>query len=188
DSWRLDGKGPNKPHGIQDFIACAEYLVREKYTSTSRLAASGGSGGGILIGRAVTERPDLFAAASIYAGVVNAMRILEASNGANQKDEMGSPDNEAGAHALYAMDVFYNVRAGVKYPPLMLGAGLNDERVSPWMTAKLGAQILANGGQVWLRVEGDDGHGFASTRRQRFDLFADAWSFFLQQMGDPAFK
>jgi len=188
DTWRRGGTGPNKPKGIQDFIACAEYLIREKYTSPSRLAATGASMGGVLIGRAITERPDLFAAANIYAGVVNAMRYLQGENGASHKVELGTPDSEAGARALHAMDAFYNVRTGVKYPAIMLGTGLNDGRVSPWMSAKFGAQLRAVNAPVWLRVESDEGHGIGSTRRQRFDLFADVYSFFLQQMGDAGFR
>ncbi|WXA89779.1 prolyl oligopeptidase family serine peptidase [Pendulispora rubella] len=190
DAWRLAGKGEKKPNSVRDFIACGEYLVREKYTSPSYLAAYGQSAGGILIGRAITERPDLFAAATVSAGFLNTMRFLQGSNGANQKAELGSPDTEAGARALFAMDAFHNIRQGVKYPSAMLATGLNDARSSPWITAKFGAQLRwANAGRpVWLRVEGDEGHGVGSTRRQRFALIADMWSFFLEEMGDPEFR
>jgi len=188
DAWRQGAKGPNKPKGIQDFVACGEYLVRERYTAPTRLAATGRSFGGILVGRAMTERPDLFAAVEVSVGELNALRFLAGDNGSNQMAELGSPETEAGARALVAMDAFYNVRAGVKYPAVMLETGLNDGRVPPWMSAKFGAQLRANGANVWMRVARDEGHGVGSTRKQRFDLFADIYSFFLQQMGDPEFR
>ncbi|WP_394842990.1 prolyl oligopeptidase family serine peptidase [Pendulispora brunnea] len=188
DAWRIGGKGTNKANGIQDFVACGEYLVREKYTSPARLAATGRSFGGILVGRALTERPDLFAAGEISVGELNPVRFLAGDNGANQMAELGSPDTESGFRTLLAMDAFHNVRAGVKYPPIMLETGLNDGRVPPWMSAKFGAQLRANGGNVWMRVERDEGHGVGSMRRQRFDLYADIYAFFLHQMGDPDFR
>lgn len=147
--------------------------------------------GGVLIGRAITERPDLFGAASIDVGIVNALRYLHGSNGANQKAELGTPDTEEGFRALLAMDVYHNVQDGVAYPAVIIPIGLNDARVSPWMSAKLAARLQVastSGKPVLLRVEGDAGHGVGSSREQESALRADVWSFFLAQAGDPEFS
>ena len=183
DAWRQGGKGANKPNSVCDFIACAEHLIAHGYTSPRRLAVFSGSAGGILIGRAVTQRPDLFVAMAVSNGILNAVRYLHSSNGANQMSELGTPDDEAGLRALLAMDAFHNVQPGVAYPATLLTMGLNDARVSPWMTAKFAAQLRASGPtRVRIRFEGDEGHGMGSLRRQRFDHYADIWAFFLESM------
>ncbi len=188
DAWRRAGWRDTKPNTWRDFEACAEWLVAHRYTSSARLAATGASMGGILVGRAMTDRPDLFAAAAIYAGEVNTTRYLVGSNGANQSAELGTPDTPEGFRSLLAMDAYQSVRANVAYPAVLLGTGLNDARVSPWQSAKLAARLRAStssGRSISLRVEQDEGHGVGSTRRQRLTLLADTWSFFLAAMGDP---
>jgi prolyl oligopeptidase len=190
DAWRTAGSRAKKPSSWRDFNACAEWLVHHHYTSSATLGATGASAGGILVGRAITERPDLFAAASIYAGMVNATRYLESSNGANQMAEMGTPDTAEGFRSLLAMDAYQAVKAGTPYPALMLETGLNDGRVTPWHSAKFGARMQAStssGRPVLIRVDGDEGHGVGSKRAQRLALSADVWSFFLHEMSDPEF-
>src|SRR6185369_15406803 len=155
------GQGPNKPHGVQDFGACAAWLIAHGYTSAGRLSATGASMGGVLIGRAITERPELYAAAAIQAGIVNALRYLQAENGANQSAELIDDGGESGFRTLLAMDACQNVRPGVAYPAVLLMVGLNDQRVSPWMSAKFGARLQAvSRGErpVLIRVDGDSGH------------------------------
>jgi len=144
EAWHEAGRGPNKGNAVGDFIACAEYLVAKGYTSPSRLAVSGNSGGGILVGGAVVRRPDLFAAAVISNGVLNTVRYLQGTNGANQIPEMGSPDDEAGYRALVAMDPTLAIRAGTHYPAILVPIGLNDHRVSNWHSGKLVARLLAS--------------------------------------------
>jgi prolyl oligopeptidase len=191
DAWRKAGAREAKPHSWRDFNACAEWLIEKGYTSKAKLAAYSASAGGILVGRAITERPDLYVAAGIYAGEVNALRYLEGTNGANQSAELGTPDTEAGFRALLEMDAYQHVKEGVAYPALLLATGMNDSRVSPWLSAKLAARMEAStssGRPVLLRVEKDEGHGVGSKREQRLAVLADMWSFFLQQMGDPEFS
>ncbi len=190
DAWRKGAWRQTKPNSWRDFNACAEWLVQKGFTSKSKLAAYSGSAGGILIGRAITERPDLYAAAGIYAGMVNALRYSYGTNGANQTAELGTPDTPEGYRALRAMDAYASVKPAVAYPALVLATGMNDARVSPWMSAKLAARMQAatsSGRPVLLRIERDEGHGVGSRRQQRFAIWADTWSFFLQQMGDPEF-
>jgi len=190
-AWQTAGTGPNKMNGIADFVACGEYLVTKRYTSRAKLAAEGGSMGGVVVGRAITARPDLFGAAHISVGIVNPMRILVAENGANQKMELGDPSTEAGFKALLAMDPYLHVKPGTAYPAVIFTVGLNDRRVAPWMTAKFAARLQAastSGRPVIVRVESDAGHGIGSTRDQAYAEKADVWSFLLALAGDPAFR
>jgi prolyl oligopeptidase len=190
ERWRLAGSRENKPNSWRDFNACGEWLAAKKYTSPAKLGAYSASMGGILIGRAITERPDLYAAAAIGVGELNTTRYLEGTNGANQSQELGTPDTAAGFNSLLEMDAYQHLKDGVAYPAVLLVTGLNDSRVAPWMSAKFGARLqvaTSSGHPVLLRVAKDEGHGVGSTREQRLVEWADMWSFFLQQMGDPEF-
>ncbi|MDB4957378.1 MAG: f1pep1 2 [Myxococcales bacterium] len=188
--WQDDGSRDKKMNGIRDLIACGEYLVEKQYTSRQKLAITGGSMGGILIGRALTERPDLFAAAQIAVGAVNPLRILAAENGANQKSELGDPATEAGYKSLLEMDPYHHVKPDTAYPAVIFTVGANDHRVAPWMTGKMAARLRASSTSrkpILVRVESDAGHGLGSTRDQAFAERADVWSFFLSVFGDPEF-
>ncbi|HTL32122.1 MAG TPA: prolyl oligopeptidase family serine peptidase [Kofleriaceae bacterium] len=185
--WQDDGSREKKMNGVRDFIACAEYLIAEKYTSPQKLAVNGVSMGGVLVGRAITERPDLFAAAQLAVGIVNPLRILAAENGANQKGELGDPATEAGYRSILEMDPYAHVKAHTAYPAVLFTIGLNDHRVAPWMTTKMAARLLTSTTSkrpIWIRVDAQAGHGIGSTREQAFAERADAWSFFLAQMGE----
>lgn len=189
-TWQVDGTHDKKMNGIRDLIACGEYLVEKGYTEPSRLAVTGGSMGGILVGRAITERPDLFAVANIGVGMVNPLRMLEAENGANQKAELGDPETEAGFTSILAMDPYHHVEPGTAYPAVLFTIGLNDRRVAPWMTAKMAARLQAatsGSGPILIRIDADAGHGVGSTRDQALAERADIWAFFLAIARDPEF-
>lgn len=190
-SWYLDGKGPNKPKGIKDFVACAEYLVAKRFTTKDRLVAFGASMGGVLVGRAVTERPDAFGSAVLDVGMLNVTRVLHGANGANQVAELGDPETAEGFKAVLAMDAYQNIRSGTQYPAIFANVGLNDGRVPPWNSAKFVARMQAfNSGAkpVLLRAEEDAGHGIGSTREQRVAYLADLYSFVLWRAGNPDFS
>jgi prolyl oligopeptidase len=179
--WQDDGSRDHKLNGVHDFIACGEYLVTHGYTSSSRLAAQGGSMGGLLVGRVLTERPDLFAAVNVAVGFVNPLRLLHAENGANQQAELGDPTTQSGYRALYAMDPYLHVTRAA-YPAVIFTVGVHDHRVAPWMTAKMAARMQAastSSRPILLRIDADAGHGVGSTRDQGFAERADVWSFFL---------
>jgi prolyl oligopeptidase len=189
--WQDDGSHEHKMNGVHDFEACAQYLIDHKLTSASHLGARGGSAGGILIGRAITERPDLFVAANIAVGMVNPTRMLAAENGANQKFELGDPETESGFKALYEMDAFQHVAPNTAYPAVIFTVGLNDKRVAPWMTAKMAARLQAmstSGRPILVRTDADAGHGIGSTRDQTFAELADVYSFVLAAAGQAGFQ
>jgi len=188
--WQDSGSREHKMKGVQDFIACGQYLVDKGYTTSSKLGAVGISMGGVLTGRALTERPDLYTAIWLGAPIVNPLRILVAENGANQKTELGDPATESGYRSIAAMDPYVNAKAGVAYPAVVFTVGLNDHRVAPWMASKLASRLLAGSTSkrpVLIRVDGAAGHGIGNTRDQVFAERADIYSFFLSQFGEAEF-
>lgn len=185
--WHHAGRKLTKPNTWKDFIACAEYLVREKFTSPQKLAGKGGSAGGILIGRAITERPELFAAAQIAVGCVDMARFETTMNGPPNVPEFGSLAKEDECKALLAMSALHHIRDGERYPAVILTHGVNDPRVEAWMSAKATARFQAASASkrpVIFRVDYHAGHGIGSTKSQRQEELADVWSFFLQQFGE----
>ncbi len=186
--WHTAGQKATKPNTWKDFIACGEYLVREGWTSPAKLAGQGGSAGGILIGRAITERPDLFAAALLDVGALDAIRMETTMNGIPNIQEFGTVTKEDEFHALLAMSAYHHVTDGVKYPAVMLSHGINDPRVEPWESAKMCARLqaaTASGKPVLFRVDYKAGHGIGSTRSQQQATLADKGSFLLWQMEVP---
>jgi prolyl oligopeptidase len=182
--WHMAGQKTTKPNTWKDFIACAEYLITEGYTSNNYIAGQGGSAGGILIGRAITERPDLFAAAIINVGDLDAIRAETTTNGVPNIQEFGTVKNEKEFHALLEMSSYHHVVDGIKYPAVLLTIGMNDPRVAPWMSGKMAARLQAastSGKPVLLRIDYDAGHGIGSTRDQYLKLRADEFSFLLWQ-------
>ncbi len=191
EDWHLAGKGPTKPNTWRDFIACAEYLIDKGYTSPAHLAGEAVSAGGILIGRAITERPDLFGAAIIGSGHLDALRSETTANGVGQTPEHGSVKTEDGFKALYAMSAYHHVQDRKPYPAVLFTIGMNDPRVDPWMSAKMTARLQAatsSGKPVLLRVDYAGGHGGGGTQQQAQEARADSWSFLLWQLGDPDFQ
>jgi prolyl oligopeptidase len=191
EEWHLAGKGATKPNTWLDFIACARYLVDRKYTSPARLAGTGGSAGGILIGRAITERPDLFGAAIIDVGMLDALRTETSANGETNIPEFGTVKTEEGFKALYTMSAYHQVKDQTPYPAVLLTTGMNDPRVDPWEPGKMTARLQAatsSGKPVLLRIDYGGGHGGGSGENQQQEATADRWSFLLWQFGVPGFQ
>ena len=191
EDWHLSGKLLTKNHTWEDFIACGQYLVDNRYTSPAHLAGEGTSAGGITIGRAITARPDLWGAALIRVGVENPVRQELSPNGPPNVPEFGTATEPNGFKALYAMDAYQHVQDGVKYPAVMVETGINDPRVPSWEPSKMAARLQAattSGKPVILRVDYDAGHGIGSTKSQSDELLADEYAFLLSQLGDPAFQ
>lgn len=186
EDWRKAGYKQTKPNTWKDFIACGEYLIAKKYTSSKHLAGQGGSAGGILIGRAITERPDLFGAAVINVGMTDMLRMETTTNGVPNIQEFGTVKTEDGFRGLYEMSALHHVKDGVKYPAVLLTHGINDPRVEPWMSAKMAARLqaaTASGKPVLLRIDYDAGHGIGSTKQQYYEELADTYAFLFEQLG-----
>lgn len=190
DAWRLAGKDANKPNTWRDLIACAEDLIARGYTSKDKLFILGGSAGGITVGRAMTERPELFAGVIALVPGVNALRSEFSPSGPINIPEFGTIKTEEGFNNLYQMDAIQHVRPGVHYPPVMITTGLNDPRVSPWEPAKFTAALQASGTvrPILLRVDAEAGHGFGSTKSQDDALYADLWAFVFWRAGLPEWQ
>lgn len=189
--WHKAGKQATKPNTWKDFIACAEYLIGQGYTSSRRLGIYGGSAGGILVGRAMTARPDLFAAVVPAVGALDAVRFEIGPNGPPNIPEFGTVKTEQGFRALLEMSTYHQIRDGEKYPAVMFTHGVNDPRVEVWHSTKTAARLLAastSGKPVLLRLDYQAGHGIGNTKQQRLAERADVYAFFLWQMGVPGYE
>ncbi|HEV8335761.1 MAG TPA: prolyl oligopeptidase family serine peptidase [Candidatus Polarisedimenticolia bacterium] len=187
EDWHQAGRKLTKPNSWRDFIACAEYLIARKFTSPAHLAAEGRSSGGALVGRVITERPDLFGAAILEAGDTDSLRTELMETGPANIPEFGTVKERDGFKALYDMSAYAHVIEGARYPAVMLLTGIKDHNVAPWQPAKMAARLQAattGGRPVLLRVEYESGHGIASTRKQWQEQLADKLAFLFWQL-DP---
>jgi prolyl oligopeptidase len=165
--------------------------VAQKYTRPARLGILGGSAGGILVGRAMTTRPDLFAAVIDAVGANDTLRFESTPNGVPNIPEFGSVKTEAGFKALLAMSTYANIKPGTPYPAVLFMHGVNDPRVEVWNTTKTAARLMAattSGKPVLMRLDYDAGHGIGNTKKQQLEERADFYSFLLWQMGVPAYQ
>jgi prolyl oligopeptidase len=190
ETWRLGGKDANKPNTWKDIISCSEDLIARGVTDRHKLFIIGGSAGGITMGRAMTDRPDLFAGVLDLVPAANTLRAEFSPNGPDNIPEFGSIKTEAGFHNLMAMDSIQHVRKGVDYPAVMIATGLNDPRVSPWEPAKFAAALEASGdpNPVLLRIDEQNGHGIGQTRTQGDLLIADGIAFAFWRSGTPGWR
>jgi prolyl oligopeptidase len=191
EEWHNAGRKETKSHTIEDFVACARMLVDEKWSSPRSISGTGTSAGGITIGGAITQQPQLFAAALDRVGVTNATRFEQTQGGPANVPELGTASTAPGYQALYAMDAYLHITDGTKYPAVLVETGVNDPRVPDWMPAKMAARLqvaTSSGKPVLLRVEFDAGHGLGSTRTQADLQRADEYSFLLWQLGDTQFQ
>ena len=190
EEWYKAGYKTTKPNTWKDFISCAEYLVQKGYTSPAKLAGTGTSAGGILISRAVTERPDLFAAGINNVGCSNAMRLEFGANGPVNIPEFGTVKDSIECRALYEMDGMQHVVKGTKYPAVISVGGWNDPRVVAWQPGKFTAALQnassSNKPQL-LKINYDNGH-FTEDKNVTFANFADQYAFVLWQCGHPDFQ
>lgn len=190
EAWYKAGYKTTKPNTWKDFISSADYLIKKGYTSADKLAGTGTSAGGILISRAVTERPDLFAAIVCNVGVANALRVEFSPNGPVNTPEFGTVQDATEAQALYEMDGVQHVQPGVKYAAVLGVAGWNDPRVVPWQPGKFVAAMQAastSGKPALLKVNYDNGH-FTEEKIVTFRNFAGQFAFMLWQTGHKEFQ
>jgi prolyl oligopeptidase len=190
EAWYKAGYKTTKPNTWKDLISCAEYLIKNKYTSAAKITGMGTSAGGITIGRAVTTRPDLFGAAIDNVGCSNALRLENGPNGPINIPEFGTVKDSVESRALFEMDALHHVKEGVKYPAVMCVCGWHDPRVIAWQPAKFAAALQyasVSGKPVLLDVNYDDGH-FTEDKAVTFKNFANMFAFGLWQTGNPGFQ
>lgn len=188
--WYEAGKKLTKPNTWKDLIACAEYLVTNGVTTPAKLGIMGWSAGGITVGRAFTERPDLFAAAAPGVGVLDAVRAEVEPNGPANVVEFGTVAKPDEFKALHSMSAYHHVKPGARYPAVILPHGVNDARVAVWQSSKMAAALQASDSPspVLLNLDYDAGHGRGSSTAQRLGAFADSASFMLWQFGEQGYQ
>jgi prolyl oligopeptidase len=191
NDWHFAAHIATKGRTIDDFIACAHYLIDHHYTSVAKLAGMGTSAGGVTIGNAIIRQPGLFAAAIDNVGDTNGVRDEFAEGGPANIPEFGSNTDPIGFRALLATDAYVQMKSGIRYPAVLAITGVNDPRVAPWIVAKFIAKLqrsTTSGKPVLLRVDFDAGHGLlGSSRTQAQAFYTDLYAFLLWQLGDPAF-
>jgi prolyl oligopeptidase len=184
EEWHRHGMRHEKQNVFDDYFAVAEELVREKFTSTSKLAALGGSNGGLLVGAAITQRPDLFRVALCAVPLLDMVRYHLFGSGKTWIEEYGSADDAEDFKALFAYSPYHHVTHGTKYPATLLLSADSDDRVDPMHARKFAAMLqwASSGGPVLLRVEQHAGHGGADMVRSAVERLADEYAFALEQM------
>jgi len=186
EDWHLAGTKAKKQNVFDDFIAAAEWLIANKYTSTPKLAIRGGSNGGLLIGAMLTQRPDLFGATLPLVGVMDMLRFQKFTIGWAWTSDYGSSDNPDDFKALYAYSPLHNLKPGTKYPPTMIATADHDDRVVPGHSFKFAATMQADQGgtaPVLIRIETKAGHGAGKPISKIIDQTADEWSFVAYNLG-----
>jgi prolyl oligopeptidase len=180
EAWHDAGRRFNKQNVFDDFIAAAEWLIENKYTSSAQLAIGGGSNGGLLVGACLTQRPDLFAAALPAVGVLDMMRFHKFTIGWAWTSDYGSPDNPEEFKTLYAYSPLHNVKPGAKYPATLITTGDHDDRVFPAHSFKFAAALqAAQAGDTptLVRIETRAGHGAGKPTAKIIEEISDRWTF-----------
>jgi prolyl oligopeptidase len=183
EEWHQAGMLAHKQNVFDDFIAAAEYLIREQYTSPARLAIGGGSNGGLLVGAVLNQRPDLFGAALPAVGVMDMLRFHKFTIGWAWVTEYGSADSAAQYPALRAYSPLHNLKAGAAYPATMITTADHDDRVVPGHSFKYAAGLqAAQGGAapVLIRIETKAGHGAGKPTTKIIEEQADRWAFLVE--------
>jgi prolyl oligopeptidase len=185
ETWHKAGMLDKKQNVFDDFIAAAEYLIKEKYTSSAKLGIEGGSNGGLLIGAVMTQRPDLFKVALPAVGVMDMLRYHKFTVGWGWAVEYGSSDDEANFRNLIAYSPLHNIKAGVSYPATLVTTADHDDRVVPAHSFKFIATLQtaqAGPSPVLIRIETRSGHG-SSNVTKAIESTADEYAFFLYNVG-----
>lgn len=187
ETWHQQGMLRQKQHVFDDFLACARWLVDQKYTSPRRLAIEGGSNGGLLMGAVLTQAPAAFRAVVSHVGYYDMLRFEVAPNGVFNTTEYGTVKNEADFRALFAYSPYHHVRNGARYPAVLFLTGKNDPRVEPFHSRKMAARLEASGTRqpVLLRTA-DTGHGIGTPLAERIAQAVDTHAFLFHELGMKA--
>jgi prolyl oligopeptidase len=191
EEWHQAGMKLKKQNVFDDFIAAAEWLIANKYTSTPKLSILGGSNGGLLVGAAMTQRPDLFGAAIPAVGVMDMLRFQTFTIGWAWVSDYGSSDNADEFKALYAYSPLHNIKPGTSYPPTLITTADHDDRVWPGHSFKFAAALQAaqaGDAPVLIRIETKAGHGAGKPTTKVIEEIADRWAFLVKVLNTNASK
>lgn len=185
EDWHQAGTKLNKQNVFDDFIAAAEWLITNQYTSPSKLAIGGGSNGGLLVGACMTQRPDLFAAALPAVGVMDMLRFHKFTIGWAWTSDYGSPEDPEEFEALYAYSPLHNLKPGTAYPATLITTADHDDRVVPAHSFKFAAALQAahqGSAPVLIRIETKAGHGAGKPTAKVIEEVSDRWAFLVQTL------
>lgn len=191
EAWHEAGMKLHKQNVFDDFIAAAEWLVANGYTCPKKLAISGASNGGLLIGACETQRPDLFGACLPQVGVMDMLRFNKFTIGWGWTSDYGSPEDPEEFRALRAYSPLHNIRPGTPYPPTLVLTGDHDDRVVPAHSFKFAATMQAaqsGDAPVLIRIETRAGHGAGKPTSKILDEAADKWAFLVKALGMNAIQ
>ncbi|MCI0350404.1 MAG: prolyl oligopeptidase family serine peptidase, partial [Acidobacteriales bacterium] len=188
EDWHRAGMLGNKQNVFDDFIAAAEYLIAQKYTTADKLAIQGGSNGGLLVGAVMTQRPELFRAVICQVPLLDMLRYQNFQIAKLWIPEYGSADNAEQFKWLYAYSPYHHVKEGTLYPATLIMTADTDTRVDPMHAKKMAAKLqsLAKNGPdrpILLRIEPKAGHGAGKPISKLVEESTDIWSFLFWQMG-----
>ena len=186
EQWHAAGTKLQKQNVFDDFIAAAEYLIAEKYTSTPKLAIFGGSNGGLLVGACMNQRPDLFGACLPAVGVMDMLRFHKFTIGWAWTSDYGSADNAEEFKALHAYSPYHNLKPGTCYPPTLITTADHDDRVVPAHSFKYAARLQemqSCPSPVLIRIETKAGHGAGKPTSKQIEERADLWAFLVKNLG-----
>ncbi len=186
EEWHQAGTKLKKQNVFDDFLAAAQYLIDQKYTSSEKLAIMGGSNGGLLVGACMTQRPDLFRAAIAEVGVMDMLRFHKFTIGWGWTADYGSSDNAEEFKALLAYSPYHNLKPGTKYPATLITTGDHDDRVVPAHSFKFAARLQeyqAGENPVLIRIETKAGHGGGKPLSKQIEERADVWAFLVKELG-----
>jgi prolyl oligopeptidase len=189
EEWHKAGNLTKKQNVFDDFIAAAQYLVAKGYATPEHLAIEGGSNGGLLMGAALTQRPDLFRAVVSHVGIYDMLRVELSPNGAFNTTEFGTVKDPEQFRALYAYSPYHRVQDGGAYPAVLFMTGANDGRVDPANSRKMAARLQAatsSGRPVLLRTSSNSGHGMGTALSENIEQYADGLAFLLDELGVKA--
>jgi prolyl oligopeptidase len=185
EEWHQAGMKANKQNVFDDFIAAAEWLIANNYTSSSKLAIAGGSNGGLLVSACMSQRPELFAAALPAVGVMDMLRFHKFTIGWAWCSEYGNPDSEEDFKILYAYSPLHNLKPGTKYPATMITTADRDDRVVPAHSFKFAAALQeahAGDNPVLIRIDTKAGHGAGKPTLKIIEEVADKWAFLVETL------
>jgi len=185
EDWHQAGMKLKKQNVFDDFISAAQWLIDNKYTSTPKLAIGGGSNGGLLVGAALTQRPDLFGAALPAVGVMDMLRFQKFTIGWAWVSDYGSSDNADEFKAIYAYSPLHNIKPGTSYPPTLITTADHDDRVWPGHSFKFAATLQAaqaGPAPILIRIETKAGHGAGKPTAKIIEEIADRWAFLVKTL------